>query len=198
MRNKVFLEFGRLVPGGLIGLNTAWGEDGLELFGLDPELEIVTVAGETRGVADRLTEGDARADRIPPAAAGLGMPTTPGRKGRPGEMLDRMPGVILVRRPGEMFGRKPGEILFLRGSPGEMLDLCRPGETTATAAALSLAAVLPLVAARLLLLWPPPGGGPVSDNSARHFLTKLLARFARSLSEVFLLRSLMCLPNRVA
>ena len=36
------------------------------MLGLDPELEIVTVAGDTRGVADLLTDGEARADLNPP------------------------------------------------------------------------------------------------------------------------------------
>lgn len=176
-----------------MGLNTGCGEVGLELFGLEPELEMVTVAGETRGVADLLSDGDARAERIPPDKVDM----LPGRIGRPGDILDRTPGDMVDRRPGDIFDRIPGEILFLNGSPGDMFVLCSSGETTATGA-LSLAAVLPFVAARLLLLLPPPGGGPVSDNRARHFFTKLFARLASNLSEVFRLRSLMCLPNLVA
>ena len=73
----------------------------------------------------------------------------------------------------------------------------------------SLDPVLPLVARLLLLLFPPPGGGPLLPppgsewatmgvSKSRHFLTKLLARLARILSEVFLLNSLICLPNLVA
>ena len=183
----------KLGPAELIGTNS-WGEVGLELLGLEPELEIVTVAGETRGVADRLTEGEARAERSP---AGI----LPGRSGRPGDMFDLIPGEILFLNAGDMAALigSPGEMLE-RGNPGEMLERGKPGETTATAA-LSLEAVLPLVAARLLLLLPPPGGGPVSagaDNSDRHFFTRFLARLASSLSEDFLLSSLMCLPSLVA
>ena len=187
---------GRLGPGGLIGLKPALlvGEEGLELLGLEPPLEMVTVAGDTLGVADRLAEGDGRAERFPPDKEELGM--LPGRTGRLVDILDSMPGERLLRIagdkllrtcrpgdileiciPGEMLDRagSPGEMLDRTGSPGEMFDRTgspgerfdraggSPGDTVAaTAEALSLAAVLPLVAARLLLLMPPPGGGPVS------------------------------------
>jgi len=169
------LELGRLGPGGLIGLKPALlvGEEGLELLGLEPPLEMVTVAGDTLGVADRLAEGDGRAERFPPDKEELGM--LPGRTGRLADMLDSIPGERLLRtagdkllrtcRPGDIFEICiPGEMLDRAGSPGEMLDRTgSPGDTVAaTAAVLSLAAVLPLVAARLLLLLPPPGGGPES------------------------------------
>ena len=177
---------GRLGPGGLIGLKPALlvGEEGLELLGLEPPLEMVTVAGDTLGVADRLAEGDGRAERFPPDKEELGM--LPGRTGRLVDILDSMPGERLLRIagdkllrtcrpgdileiciPGEMLDRagSPGEMFDRTGSPGERFDRAggSPGDTVAaTAEALSLAAVLPLVAARLLLLMPPPGGGPVS------------------------------------
>lgn len=81
------------------------GDDGLELLGLEPELLSVTVAGETRGVADRLIDGEGRADRRPAlelvaaimalAAAAATLMTPPavpartalGTGGRPGEMV---------------------------------------------------------------------------------------------------------------
>jgi len=139
------LEFGRLLTAGLIGTNPPCGEVGLEWFGLDPELEIVTVAGDTLGVADLLTEGEALADLTPPESE---LAKLPGRIGRPGE--------IFCLSPGDTVFRRPGEILFLSGSPGDMFDLdragerlereragdkfdrCKPGDTTATGA-LSLA-----------------------------------------------------------
>jgi len=83
------------------------------------------------------------------------------------------------------------------------------GLVRATLVLLSLDPVLPLVARLLLLLFPPPGGGPLFPtpgsvlptpgfSKSRHFLTKLLARLARILSEVFLLSSLICFPSLVA
>ena len=151
----------------------------LEWVGLEPPLDIVTVAGETLGGADRLTEGEARADRIPPEDKGM----LPAR---------------LSGRPGDTPERSPGERLF-RGRPGEILERTRAGEWAT--ALLSLAAVLPLVAARLLLLLPPPpppGGGPGASNSVRHFFTRFLARLARSLSEDLRRNSFMCFPSLVA
>ena len=83
------------------------------------------------------------------------------------------------------------------------------GLVRATWVLFSLDPVLPFVARLLLLLLPPPGGGPLLPTAgsllptpgvskSRHFLTKLLARLARILSDVFLLSSLICFPTLVA
>jgi len=64
------LEFGKLFTGKELIGTKGCGEVGRDPTGLDSPLDSVTVAGETRGV-ERLKEGEARAERTPPA---FGMP----------------------------------------------------------------------------------------------------------------------------
>lgn len=90
---------------------------GREWFGLlPPELEIVTVAGETRGVAERLNDGEARADRTPPPDSEFGTLLPPAD--------DRTTAAPGVDKPGDMLFRciaKPGERTVRGGMPGDRL-----------------------------------------------------------------------------
>ena len=138
-------EFGRLVVIGVISPpptlsgrkdTTAEGEEGRELLGLEPELERVTVAGETRGVAERLTDGEGRAERRPLLEAAIAMaaaviitpPPPPmaqrtDEEGRPGEMVLLLLWLLCGRgRLGDM----ADEVVVERsgGNPGDMTLRC--------------------------------------------------------------------------